>query len=181
MIDGCRDVVATTTELNTSVIASSRSFTLGADQRVMLVERGAAPAVLPYEAVPGRGRRPDLAKPLGEDGDRAGRDMPIGGRGEHVLDRPDLLGPQSMRGCTRTGGLIIERHAFCCRRQDGTDLVTNAGAAGPLATGGTREPDPWRAGSGASRVRSGGTSIASTTSLMETTTVMTKRYVFERQ
>ena len=30
------------------------------------------------------------AEPLGEDGERAARDMPVLGRGHHVPDRPDF-------------------------------------------------------------------------------------------
>jgi hypothetical protein len=41
--------------------------------------RARAPGVLPYEAVPGGGRGQDLAEPLGEDGERAGRDVPVFG------------------------------------------------------------------------------------------------------
>src|ERR1700724_2799404 len=58
-------------------------------------EPGPLPAVLPYEAVPGGGRSPDRAEPLGEDGERTGRNVPIVGRGDHVLDHPDLGGCQS--------------------------------------------------------------------------------------
>ena len=49
------------------------------------------------EQTSGGGRGPDRAEPLGEDGERAGRDVPIVGRGDHVLDRPDLGGRQSRR------------------------------------------------------------------------------------
>src|ERR1700722_13390847 len=58
----------------------------------MDAEPGPAPAVLSDEAVPGGGRGPDGAESLGKNGERAGRDVPIVGRGDHVLDRPDLGG-----------------------------------------------------------------------------------------
>src|SRR5258708_864635 len=75
----------------------------------MHAEAGVAPGVLPYEAVPGGGRGPARAEPLGEDGERAGRDVPIVGRSDHVLNRPDLGERQSRRGCAGTRGLIVER------------------------------------------------------------------------
>ena len=59
-------------------------------------EAGAAPAVLPDEAVPGGGRGPDLAAPLGEDGERAGRDVTVCRRGDHLVDHPDLRWRQWM-------------------------------------------------------------------------------------
>jgi hypothetical protein len=52
-------------------------------------EAGAAPAVLPHEAVPRRRRGPDLAQPLGEDGERAGRDVAIFGRGQQSQHEPE--------------------------------------------------------------------------------------------
>jgi hypothetical protein len=45
----------------------------------MHTEPRAAPHVLPDKAVPGGGRGRDLAKPLGEDGERAGRYVTIFG------------------------------------------------------------------------------------------------------
>src|SRR5712691_915111 len=65
--------------------------------RRMHAEAGPPPAVRPDEAVPGRGGGPDLAEPLGEDGERAGWDVTIFRRGDHVLDRLDLGGRQSIR------------------------------------------------------------------------------------
>src|SRR5262252_9364710 len=76
--------------------------------RRMHAEPGAPPAVLPDEAVPGGGRGPDLAEPLGEDRERTGRDVSIFGRGDQVLDCPDLGGRQSRWGYAGTGGLIIK-------------------------------------------------------------------------
>ena len=64
-------------------------------------EAGAAPAVLPHQAVPGRGRAPDLAQPLGEDGERAGRDMTIFGRRDEVLDHP-----RPLRASVETGTCV---------------------------------------------------------------------------
>jgi hypothetical protein len=43
----------------------------------MYAKPGAALAVLPDEAVPGGRRGPHRAEPLGEDGERAGRDVTI--------------------------------------------------------------------------------------------------------
>ena len=43
------------------------------------------------------GEAQTCAEPLGEDGERAGRDVTIFRRGDHVLDRPDLGGRQSRR------------------------------------------------------------------------------------
>jgi hypothetical protein len=63
----------------------------------MSAEPGASPAIRPHEAVPGRGRGPSRAEPLREDGERAGRDVTVVGRGHPVLDRPDRGGRQSMR------------------------------------------------------------------------------------
>ena len=63
-------------------------------------EAGAAPAVLPHEAVPRRRRGPDLAQPLGEDGEPAGRDVTIFGRGDEILDRPD-----TSEGVSRDGDM----------------------------------------------------------------------------
>jgi hypothetical protein len=54
--------------------------------RMQTESRAAAP-VLAYEAVPRGGRGPDRAEPLGEDGERAGRDVPIGGRRDHLIAR----------------------------------------------------------------------------------------------
>jgi hypothetical protein len=65
--------------------------------RRMHAEAGASPAVRPYEAVPGRRRRRHGAEPLREDGERAGRDVTVLERGDHVPDRLDLGGRQSMR------------------------------------------------------------------------------------
>jgi len=76
--------------------------------RRMHAEPGPPPAVLPDEAVPRGGRGPDLAEPLGEDRERAGRDVAIVGRRDQVLDCPDLEGRQSRRGSAGTGGLIIK-------------------------------------------------------------------------
>jgi hypothetical protein len=65
--------------------------------RRLHAEAGASPAVRPYEAVPGRRRRRHGAEPLREDGERAGRDVTVLGRGDHVPDRLDLGGRQSTR------------------------------------------------------------------------------------
>jgi hypothetical protein len=65
--------------------------------RRMHAEPGPSPAILLHEAVPGRGPGPNRAEPLREDGERAGRDETVLGRGHHVLDRLDLGGRQSMR------------------------------------------------------------------------------------
>jgi hypothetical protein len=73
----------------------------------MYAEPGAAPAILTDEAVPRGGRGPDRAESLGKNGERAGRDVPIG-RGDHGLDRPDLGGRQSRRRCAGTGRLIVQ-------------------------------------------------------------------------
>ena len=59
-------------------------------------EAGAAPPVLPDEAVPGGGRGPDRAEPLRQEGERAGRDVPVLGCGHHGLNSPDLGPGQSM-------------------------------------------------------------------------------------
>ena len=72
-------------------------------------EPRAAPAELPHEVVPGRGGGPDRAEPLRQDGERAGRDVPVLERGHHVLDRPDLGWGQSMGRRVRTGRLIVKR------------------------------------------------------------------------
>jgi hypothetical protein len=72
-------------------------------------EPRAAPAEPPHEMVPGRGRGPDLAEPLRQDGKRAGRDVPVLTRSHHVLDRPDLEWGQSMGRRVRTGRLVVER------------------------------------------------------------------------
>src|SRR5712692_4340246 len=77
--------------------------------RRMHTEPGAAPAVLPYEAVPSGGRGPDRAEPLGEHGERAGRNVPVCGRGDHVLNRLDLGRRQSIRCCAGTAGPIVKR------------------------------------------------------------------------
>jgi hypothetical protein len=52
---------------------------------------------------------PAVAEPLGEDGERAGRDVTIIGRGDHVLDPPDLREHQSRRRHAGTGRLILKR------------------------------------------------------------------------
>ena len=65
--------------------------------------------VLADEAIPSGGRGPDRAESLGEDREGAGRDVAIIGRGDHVLDRPDLGGRQSRRRYAGTGRLILER------------------------------------------------------------------------
>ncbi len=72
-------------------------------------EPGATPAELPHETVASRGRGPDLAEPLREDRERAGRDVPILGRGHHVPDRPNFERGQSMGRRVRTGRLIGKR------------------------------------------------------------------------
>ena len=72
-------------------------------------EPGAPPPVLSYEVVPGRRGRPDLAEPLREDGERAGGDVPVLGRGDHVLDHPDFRWRQPMRRRAGTGRLIGKR------------------------------------------------------------------------
>ena len=48
------------------------------------------PAELPNEVVPGRLGGPDRAEPLRKDSERAGRDMPVIGRGHHVPDSQDF-------------------------------------------------------------------------------------------
>jgi hypothetical protein len=51
---------------------------------------------------------PDFAEPLRQDGERAGRDVPVLERGYHVLDRPDFGCGQSMGRRMRTGRLIVK-------------------------------------------------------------------------
>src|SRR5262245_58800395 len=53
-------------------------------------EPGPAPAEPAHQVIPGRGRCPDLAEPLRQDGERAGRDVPVLERGHHILDGLDL-------------------------------------------------------------------------------------------
>ena len=65
--------------------------------RRMHAEPGASPAVGPYQSVPSRRRRRHAAEPLRKDGERAGRDATVLGRGDHVSDRLDLGGRQAMR------------------------------------------------------------------------------------
>src|SRR5882672_9134302 len=72
-------------------------------------EPGATPAELPHEMVPGRGGGPDLAEPLRQDGERAGRHVTVLGRGHHVLDRPNFGWGQSMGRRVRAGRLIVKR------------------------------------------------------------------------
>jgi hypothetical protein len=66
-------------------------------------EPGTPPAVRPYEAVPGGRRGPDRPEPLGQDGERAGRDVPVRRRGHHGLDDPDFDDREPMRRGARTG------------------------------------------------------------------------------
>jgi len=82
-----------------------------ADRRLRRVhaEPGAAPVELAHETVPSRRRGPDLAEPLRQDGERAGRDVPVFGRGHHVLDRPDFGWGESMGRPERTGRLVVKR------------------------------------------------------------------------
>jgi hypothetical protein len=60
-------------------------------------EPRASPAVLPDEAVPGRGRRRHRAEPLREDRERAGWDVTVFGCGDHIPDHLDLGERQPMR------------------------------------------------------------------------------------
>ena len=55
------------------------------------------------------GEAQTVAEPLREDGERAGRDVPVVRRGHHGLDHPDLSERQSMRRRARTGRLVVER------------------------------------------------------------------------
>ena len=106
-------------------------------------EAGAAPAVLPDEAVPGGGRGPDRAEPLRQDGERAGRDVPVLGCGHHVLNCPDLGRGQSMRRRVRTGRLIGKAHTrLAAVARHGTDSATSEGTAGAPALAQTLGPDP---------------------------------------
>jgi hypothetical protein len=84
--------------------------------------------------VPGRGGGPDLAEPLRQDGERAGRDAPVLERRHHVLDRPDLGRGESMGGGVRTGRLIVKRMRAAAVARRGTDLATIAETAGVPAT-----------------------------------------------
>ena len=59
---------------------------------------GAAPALLPHQAVLGRGRGPDLAEPLGEDREPARRGVSIFGRVTRSLIAP------TSEGVSRDGG-----------------------------------------------------------------------------
>jgi hypothetical protein len=59
--------------------------------------------------VPGRGGSPDFAEPLRQDGERAGRDVPVLGGGHQILDPPDFEWSQSMGRRVRTGRLIVKR------------------------------------------------------------------------
>ena len=81
-----------------------------ADLRLRRVhpEPGATPAKLPHQAVPGRGRGPDLAKSLRQHGERADRDVPVIERGHHLLDRADFGWRESMGRRVRTGRLIVQ-------------------------------------------------------------------------
>jgi hypothetical protein len=74
----------------------------------VLAEPGPPPAELPHEVISGRSRRPDLAEPLRKHGERAGRDVPVRGRGHHVLDRSDFGWGQSMGRRVRTRRPIIK-------------------------------------------------------------------------
>src|SRR5262245_49519062 len=71
-------------------------------------ESGPSPAESPHEAVPGRGRSPHPAEPLGQDRERPGGNVTVLGRGHHVLDHPDLRWRQSMRRRAPTRRLIVE-------------------------------------------------------------------------
>src|SRR5262249_47823649 len=57
----------------------------------------------------GRGRSPDLAEPLRQDGERAGRSVPVLERGHHVLDGLDLAWSKTTGRRVRTGRLIVKR------------------------------------------------------------------------
>src|SRR3989442_736946 len=93
--------------------------------------------------------RPDLAEPLRTDGERAGRDVPVGGRGHHVRDRPNFGWGQSMRRRVRTGRPIVTRtRVLQAVARYGIDSATIAGTAGAPAMEHTRAPDPRLAGSG---------------------------------
>ena len=70
------------------LVSSSRAKAHQQLRRVH-AETRSAPAVLPHQAVPGRGGGPDLVEPLSEYGE-PGRNVTIFGRGDQVLDRPDL-------------------------------------------------------------------------------------------
>ena len=72
-----------------------------------------APPEARDEPVPGRGRREDLAQALGKEREPAGRDMPVGGRGDHVFDRGDLLGREGMGREARTGVGVVKVAAAC--------------------------------------------------------------------
>jgi hypothetical protein len=58
--------------------------------RWMHAEPRAPPAVRPHEMLPGRRGGPVLSEPLRKDSERAGRDVPVLGRGHHVPDRLDF-------------------------------------------------------------------------------------------
>src|SRR5262249_21143884 len=65
--------------------------------------------ILAHQLIPGRGRCPDLTDALRQNGERAGRDVPVLGRGYHVFDRQHLAWSQTKRRRARTGQLIVKR------------------------------------------------------------------------
>ena len=90
-------------------ISSARGAEPNLRLRRVEAEPGTPPPVFPYEVVPGRRGRPDPAEPLRENGERAGGDVPVLGRGDHVLDYPDFRWRQPMRRRARTGRLVVKR------------------------------------------------------------------------
>ena len=90
---------------------------------------------------------PDRAEPLRQDGERAGRDMPVLGRGHHVLDCPDFGWGQSMGRRVRTGRLIVKRTRVLQPSPGMEPTRRQSQEPGAPATAQTRWLDPRLAGS----------------------------------
>ena len=71
-----------------------------------------SPAVDTNESVPCRRGGEDLGETLGEDRERAGRDVTVLLRGDHLFDDSHLLGRELMRGRAWTGGNVVESAAL---------------------------------------------------------------------
>ena len=110
------DLPADLRQMRNRLLELPREFSLGSSVAKNLTSRiqvaaAAVAVMIPFAAeivVPGRGRGPDLAEPLRQDGERAGRDVPVLHRSDHLHDRQNFAWSQTMWRRVRAGRLIVK-------------------------------------------------------------------------